>query len=86
VWALSKKFRERGTPLAITLQEVKAIDEAAEVKKQIAIDGAESARKAVEKKYRQEIKTFDKKQKEKVLELGEDPAALAKYIIRTRRG
>lgn len=77
--------RRRESPVERTRAELKAIDAATETKKLEALVGAEKARQAVEYEYRHTMRELDEKQKEKAKELRNDPAKLAKFLVRAGR-
>ena len=73
---------KRGTPLAQTQAELQAIKAGSEIKKLQARLGADAAGRAVESKYRSDLQELDVKQKQQALELSNDPAKLAKFLVR----
>jgi len=75
-------MRRRATPLAQTKAELEAIKMAANVAKIKKLLGAENAREVVENEYRETMRNLDKQQKKKAKELRNDPAKLAKFLVR----
>jgi len=75
-------FRRRTTPFKQTVAEVKAIQAEAETKKLKEIVGTQKAKELIEEKYQEDIKKLDEKQKEEAKELRDDPAKLAKFLVR----
>ena len=82
--ALSYVFlmRRRATPMAQTKAELEAIRMASNVAKIEALLGAENAREVVEREYRETLGTLNEQQKKKAMELRDDPAKLAKFLVR----
>ena len=68
-----------------TRAELQAIQAETETKKLEALVGAEKARQAVEFEYRHTMRELDEKKKAKAKELRNDPAKLAKYLVRAGR-
>ena len=78
-------FRKKGTPIAQTRAELDASRAGEQAREWQAKLGAEMAKKQVETQYREELKVLDEKQAAQVKELENDPAALAKFLVRAGR-
>jgi len=84
VWILS---RGRTSPTAPVEVELEAIEAGAEVRRVNAKLGAEQARQHVQDKYREQLAALDEKQRARAEELSNDPAKLAKFLVRAgKRG
>ena len=79
LWLL---FRRSGPPLEQTMAEVKAIQAEADVKKLKKALGTEYAKKAVTERYETELKELNEKQEKQAKKLENDPAKLAKFLVR----
>ena len=79
-------FRRRGNPLGQTLAELQAIEAARDIKEYKAIAGAEAAKMRVERRYHVELLALNEKQEKQAEKLRDDPAALAKFIVRASSG
>lgn len=76
-------FRGRGGITFATLKrELAAIKEAAKVRQLLAKLGTEKARAEVERQHAEAIETLDADQKLEAARLREDPARLAKFLVR----
>lgn len=81
-WVL---FRRKGTPVAQTKAELAAI-EAGRVAREIqAREGVEAAKRHLVDQYTAELAALDEKQQEKARELRDDPAKLARFLVRAGR-
>ena len=76
-------FSRKGTPFKQTVAEVKAIQAEANVKKLKEMLGTEKAKIVVTENYKTELEQLDEKQKEQANELKDDPAKLAKFLVRS---
>lgn len=74
--------RRRVTPIAQTKAELEAIKLATNAAKIERLLGAEEARDVVEHEYRETLQKLDEQQKKKAKELRDDPAKLAKFLVR----
>jgi hypothetical protein len=75
-------FKRSGPPFKQTIAEVKAIQAEAEAKKLKEILGTQKAKEMVVEKYDRELESLDKKQAEQAQEMSDDPAKLAKFLVR----
>ena len=76
-------FRRRRVDIVdATLIELKAIDTAYDVKKQILIHGAEAEKKRVTEIYKRNAHAMSVKQRRRAEALKEDPSALSKLLVR----
>jgi hypothetical protein len=82
-WLLFRRNNE--TPFEQTSAELKAIDAEAKAEKMEAVMGHQKAKEYVEEQYREELKQLDEKQTEQAKELRDDPAKLAKFLVRASR-
>jgi len=82
--ALSYVFlmRRGATPMSQTKAELEAIKMASNIGKIEALLGAEKARDVVEHEYRETLQKLDEDQQKKAKELRDDPAKLAKFLVR----
>ena len=76
----------RPGPFKQTNAEIKAIKAESEVTKLKEIIGTTAAKQLIEDKYQNEIKELDEKQKLQAKELEDDPAKLAKFLVRASCG
>lgn len=82
-WAL---MRRSGPLFEHTASEVKAIQAESETAKLIEMIGTTKAKQLIEEKYQKEIQALDEKQKKQARELENDPAKLAKFLVRASGG
>lgn len=75
-------FRRSGMPLEQVLTEIKAIQAKADVDKMKAEIGTEQAKVKVTEQYHEELKALDEKQAKQAKEFENDPAKLAKFLVR----
>jgi ABC-type transport system involved in cytochrome bd biosynthesis fused ATPase/permease subunit len=85
-WLIFRKSRDRGTPIAQTRTELKAIEAESNARKAIAELGAAQARALVEANYQAELQKLTDIQKKEVEVLRDDPAKLAAYLVRAGSG
>lgn len=78
--------RRRENPVERVKSEVRAIKAETETKKLEALAGKESAIRAVEHTYRYTMRELDEKRKNQAEELRDDPAKLAKFLVRASNG
>ena len=78
-------FRRRGTPLAVTMAEIGAIDAEKRAEEAIAREGAAKALLQVEQEYAAKLQKLNEKQKKQAKELRDDPAKLAKFLFKVGR-
>lgn len=83
IWAL---FRRKDPPFAQTVAEIRAIQAEAETEKLRQIVGTTKAKELIEEKYEKDIQALDEKQKKQAVELRNDPAKLAKFLVRASGG
>lgn len=83
VWFL---FRKPGTvPWTQTQAELEAITAGVRAQEMELAVGTEKAKVAVDEKYQVEREKLDEKQKKQAEELKDDPAKLAKFLVRAGR-
>ena len=75
-------LRPRKTPIAQTKVELAAIEEAGKVKKMEATLGAEIAKAQLRDKFTITIAQFNEQQAQQAKQLEDDPAELAKFLVR----
>lgn len=75
-------FRRSGVPWKETIAEVRAIQAEATVRKLETELSTEKAKQVVRVWYEKEIASLEEKQKEQAKELENDPAELAKFLVR----
>lgn len=78
IWVLSRRVK----PMNLVKRELRAIENAGKMKKEIARRGLEVARKDLEAQYVREIEQFDAMQRVQFHELRNDPVALSKWLTR----
>jgi hypothetical protein len=76
---------KRGTPLQATKRELEAIRAGADARRVEAALGAERARRHVEKAHVEALMLLDESQAQQAEGLRDDPAALAKFLVRAGR-
>ena len=81
-WLFFGRSRARGTPLAQTKTELRAIEAEAQAAKLVKTIGAERAKVLVKEQYQRELGVLDAKQKAEAKELEDDPQKLAKFLVR----
>lgn len=79
LWLL---FRRTGMPFDQVLTELKSIQAKSDIDKLKAEIGTEKAKMVVVEKYKAELQALDAKQKEQANELQNNPAELAKFLVR----
>jgi len=85
-WMFFRRSRDRGTPIAQTKTELRAIEAEAQAAKLIETVGAERAKALVKEQYQKELDALDAKQKAEAKELEDDPQKLAKFLVRAAGG
>jgi hypothetical protein len=85
-WLLFRKRREKGTPIVQTKVELQAIDAAGQARLKEAELGAEKAKAWVEAQYQSELQALNQSQKEQADALRDNPAELAKFLVRAGSG
>lgn len=76
-------FRDRNrTPIAATKRELKAIDAGRRAKEMEARYGTEAAKAKVKSEYQAALAALDGKKAAKAKELENDPAKLARFLVR----
>jgi len=75
-------FRRRGTPLAQTRAELDAIEAGRRARELETRLGTERAKAKLLDEYHEQVEALDERQAAKAKELGDDPQALAKFLVR----
>ncbi|HSC15012.1 MAG TPA: hypothetical protein VLI71_07835 [Gammaproteobacteria bacterium] len=84
LWSLG---RRRGpSPSQVVKDEIRAIEAAKTAAASQAKIGADRAKAAVEEAHKTELAALDGRQKAQADALADDPAALARYLVRVGRG
>lgn len=81
-YLVTRKRRPDITPAAAVQRELQAVQAAAKISATQAEQGAAAARAEVEQTYAQQLAQLDETQKQQAAQLADDPAGLAKFLIK----